>query len=106
VLTCFIARFQFKEQQDLITELDLVGVQGIMWEKCGVEPAVNCKFFFENGNEFLRADQLKEDELGGACSTHGSYENAYKMLVRNLKGDQCVDGRTRGSFPGGEAAGA
>jgi hypothetical protein len=30
--------------------------------------------------------QIKEDELGGACSMHGRDKNAYSILVGNLKG--------------------
>jgi hypothetical protein len=35
-------------------------------------------------------DRIIEDEMGGICSTHGRDENAFKILVRNVKGrDGC-----------------
>jgi hypothetical protein len=30
-------------------------------------------------------DHIKEDVMGGACSTHGGMRNAYRMLHENLK---------------------
>jgi len=37
-------------------------------------------------NTYYWGDQVKVDEMGGACSTHGDMTNAYKLLLENLKG--------------------
>lgn len=29
------------------------------------------------------SDQMEEDEIGGACSTHGGEEKCYRVLVEN-----------------------
>jgi hypothetical protein len=41
---------------------------------------------------------MKEDELGGLCSTHGKLRNTYKICSEALKGrkhveDKIVDGK-------------
>jgi hypothetical protein len=40
-------------------------------------------------------DQVKEDEMGGACSTNGANRNAYRILVGKPEGKRplgrCVD---------------
>jgi hypothetical protein len=38
-----------KERSD--TELDLEGILGVSWNKCGAEPAEEHTYFYENGNE-------------------------------------------------------
>jgi hypothetical protein len=31
--------------------------------------------------KYYQVDEIKEDEMGGACSEHGEMRNAYKILV-------------------------
>jgi hypothetical protein len=31
--------------------------------------------------KYYNGDQIKEDEMDETCSTHGGYENAYKMFI-------------------------
>lgn len=45
---------------------------------------------------FLRC-QIREDEIGGLCITHGDMKNAYKILVRNPKKKR-IFGRRRHSW--------
>jgi hypothetical protein len=36
--------------------------------------------------KYNQNDQLKEDEVGKECSTHGEKRNSYRVLVRNPNG--------------------
>jgi hypothetical protein len=35
-------------------------------------------------------DQVKEDEMGTACSTHGEKRNVYRVLVGKLEGKRLM----------------
>jgi hypothetical protein len=37
-------------------------------------------------SKYNQNDQVKEDEMGRACSTNGEKRNAYKILVGNPEG--------------------
>jgi hypothetical protein len=37
-----------------------------------------------------RHDQVKEDEMGMACSTNGEKRNAYRILVGKLEGKMMI----------------
>jgi hypothetical protein len=45
-------------------------------------------------DERTKNDQVKEDEMGRECSTHGEKKNAYKILVGKSKGKRPL-GRPR-----------
>jgi exonuclease III len=67
-------------------KLDLVGIQEVRWDGGGPEPAGQYTFFYgkENQNHELGTGvfvhkriisvQVKEDEMGRACSTNGGDE--------------------------------
>jgi hypothetical protein len=44
-------------------------------------------------NQYSSNDQVKKDEMGRACITHGDKKNAYGMLVGKLEGKRPL-GRT------------
>jgi hypothetical protein len=52
-----------------------------------------------DSSNIIRGDQIKEDEMGSTCSTHGSYEKCiqyFSWKACKRKGDSrdlCVDGR-------------
>jgi hypothetical protein len=53
---------------------------------------------FKNALHSSDLDPIKEDEMGGACSTHGEMRNAFKILVgkpgrKRPSEDKGVDGR-------------
>jgi hypothetical protein len=41
------------------------------------------------------SDKVKEDELGGACSTHGENRNVYRTLVGKPEGKRSLGGPRR-----------
>jgi hypothetical protein len=53
-----------------------VDSRGRKWQKaaehCIIRKFITCKLH-----------QVKEDDIGRACSTHGEMRNVYKILVRN-----------------------
>jgi hypothetical protein len=40
---------------------------------------------------YLRNNQVKNDEIGRACSTKGEKENAYKILVGKPEGNRPLE---------------
>jgi hypothetical protein len=42
-------------------------------------------------------DKIKEDAMGGACSTYGKMKDAYKIFIRNPEGKRPL-GRPRCSW--------
>jgi hypothetical protein len=45
-------------------------------------------------NDRVGYNQVKKDEMGGACSTNGEKRNAYRILVGKLEGKRPL-GRSR-----------
>jgi hypothetical protein len=61
------------------------------WRKLHNEELHNLYIFFFKCNW---NDQVKEDEMGRACSTHGEKRNAYRILVGKPEGKRPL-GRLR-----------
>lgn len=42
--------------------------------------------------KYYSGDQIKDDEMGGACSTRGEKRNAYRILAQKLRERNNLEG--------------
>jgi len=66
--------------------LDFTGRQ---WRETG-EDCIMRNFRICTFHQYYWGDQVNEDELGGACNTHGEMKNVYKIFVGNTEEKKTV----------------